>query len=119
MERIARCRGWIEAALAYSGGTHTFEDVARGIAEGRMQLWDAPDGCCVTEIVEYPRKRVLNGFLAGGEMGQVLDIIPSIETWARLQGCDATELTGRRGWTRVFAPMGYRETATTLRKDLT
>ena len=118
MERIIRCRPWIEAALSYSGGTHTFEDVAQGIAEGRMQLWDAPDGCCVTEIVEYPRKRVLNGFLAGGEMAQILDIIPSIEAWAKMQGCDGTELTGRRGWGRVFASHGYRETAVTLRKDM-
>lgn len=113
------CRDWIEAALAYSGGTHTFEDVCNGVLSGRMQLWPAENGCCVTEIVSYPQKTVLNGFLAGGDMGRILDMIPAIENWARLQGCDGVELTGRRGWVRVFAPMDYRETAVTLRKDFT
>ncbi|MFN7002184.1 MAG: hypothetical protein ACK4NW_01995 [Roseinatronobacter sp.] len=116
---IDACRDWIEAALAYSGGTHTFEDVAEGIASGRMQLWPAPDGCIVTEIVAYPRKKVCNGFLAGGDMARLLDMIPAIEAWAAAQGCASTELTGRRGWVRVFAPMGYQEAATTLRKEIT
>ena len=115
---IEACRAWIEAALAYSGGTHTFEDVAAGIESGRMQLWPADDGCIVTEIVVYPQRKVLNGFLAGGEMARVRDMVPHIEEWARMQGCAATELTGRKGWERVFGPMGYRFGAVTLRKDL-
>lgn len=115
---IDDCRAWIEAALAYSGGTHTFEDVADGIRSGRMQLWPAEDGCCVTEIVVYPRKKVLNGFLAGGDMARIVDMIPDIEAWAAAQGCSGVELTGRRGWTRVFAPMGFVEAATVLRKEI-
>ena len=59
---IERCRPWIEAALEYSGGTHTFEDISEGIQDGRMQLWPATRGCIVTEIVVYPRKKYLNVF---------------------------------------------------------
>ena len=54
VNELERCRPWIEAALEYSGGTHEFEDVAKGIIEGRMQLWPSPRGCIVTEIVVYP-----------------------------------------------------------------
>lgn len=115
---LTLCKPWIEAALAYSGGTHTFEDICDGIASGKMQLWPAEDGCCVTELVQYPRKLVLNGFLAGGDMARIKDMVPAIEEWARQQGCDGVELTGRRGWVRAFGPFSYAEAATTLRKEL-
>ena len=75
VNELERCRPWIEAALEYSGGTHNFEDVAKGILEGNMQLWPTPRGCIVTEIVVYPRKKVLNVFLGGGELDQLLDML--------------------------------------------
>ena len=36
VNELERCRPWIEAALEYSGGTHSFEDIALGIKEARM-----------------------------------------------------------------------------------
>ena len=115
---IAACRAWIEAALAYSGGTHTFEDVAAGIESGRMQLWPADDGCIVTEIQVFPRKLVLNFFLAGGDLARLLDMVADVEEWARGQGCTAAEMTGRKGWERVLAARGYRFSAVTIGKEL-
>ena len=89
VNELERCRPWIEAALEYSGGTHEFEDVAKGIVEGRMQLWPSPRGCIVTEIVIYPRKRVLNLFLAGGELDQIVDMNNDITAWAVVNDCTA------------------------------
>lgn len=114
---LLRCRPWIEDALAYSGGTHTFEDVVAGIAESRMQFWPAPRGCAVTEIVVYPRKRVLHVFLAGGEMGQILDMIDSAVEWSKTQGCASMTIAGRHGWQRVLAEHGYRPVMTVLEKE--
>ena len=74
IDELARCRPWIEAALEYSGGTHDFIDVAEGLHKGTMQLWPAPKGCIVTEIVVYPKKKLLNVFLGGGELDQILEI---------------------------------------------
>ncbi len=59
---LARCRKWIEDALAYSGGTHTYEDIVEGIHSLRYQFWAAERGCAVTEIIEYPRKKVFHVF---------------------------------------------------------
>ena len=60
--QIARCREWIEAALEYGGDTHDYEHVAYGILEGAMQLWPAEDGCLVTELLQYPKKRYFTFF---------------------------------------------------------
>lgn len=118
MNELERCRPWIEAALAHSGGTHDFDDVARGIIEGRMQLWPAPRGCAVTEIVVYPKKTVLNVFLAGGELDQILDGIESVAAWGRAQGCEGLSLAGRRGWERVLKSRGWVTTHAVMERSI-
>ena len=118
INEIERCKPWIEAALKHSGGTHVFEDVEKGIRESRMQLWPAPRGCIVTEIVVYPRKKLLNLFLAGGELDQLLDMYDDMKAWAELQGCEAAELTGRLGWKRVLEPLGWKTQHVNFRKDI-
>ena len=114
---LIRSRKWIEDALGYSGGTHTFEDVVAGIVSGRMQFWPAERGCAVTEIVVYPRKRVLHVFLAGGEMDQILDMIGDATEWSKGQGCTSMTIAGRHGWQRVLAKHGYRAVMTVLEKE--
>lgn len=118
MTELDRCAPWIEAALAYSGGTHTPQDVAEAIRAGTMQLWPAPKGCVVTEIVDFPRKRVCNVFLAAGEMAQVLDMRGDLAAWAKAQGCAALTAYGRKGWERVAARFGWTSPHVFLSKEL-
>ena len=106
-----RCKPWIEAALAYAGGTHTVDDVAHGIAEHRMQFWPAERGCLVTEVLVFPRKTVLNVFLAGGELGQLLDMRGDVIAWAKSMGCTGAYMTGRKGWERAMPGWSYLGTA--------
>ena len=105
---LERCRPWIEAALEYSGGTHLFEDVEAGLMSGVMQLWPSPKGCIVTEIVVYPRKKVLNVFLGGGELDQILDMHSDVIAWSKAQGCEALMMTGRFGWKKPLEKHGWK-----------
>lgn len=118
MTELERCKPWIVAALEYSGGTHLFEDIAAGIASGHMQLWPAPDGCLVTEIVVFPRKKVLNVFLGGGKLRQLTDMHDDVAAWARAQGCEAATINGRPGWQRVYRSRGWQPLHMTLTKEL-
>ena len=106
-EELERCRTWIEAALSYSGGTHDFADVVDGLQRGLMQLWPTPKGCIVTEIVVYPKKKVLNVFLGGGELEQILDMHNDVITWAKAQGCSALSMSGRFGWKKPLKAHGW------------
>lgn len=115
---MLKIRGWIADALEYSGGTHTVDDVVEGIVSGRMQLWPAERGCAVTEVISYPRKKVLHVFLAAGEMDQIVDMLDSAKAWGRDQGCDAFTIAGRKGWKRVLAKHGFQETFTVLETQL-
>ena len=62
-EEFLRCKKYIEAALEYSGGTHDIVDIYEGLYKGSMQLWPNKNSCLVTEIITYPKKKVLNVFL--------------------------------------------------------
>ena len=115
---LDRCREWIEAALAYSGGTHEYEDIVEGIHALRYQFWPAEKGCAVTEVIEYPRKKVFHVFLAGGEMDQIVDMESSAAIFAKHNGCQGMSLAGRKGWSKVLKEHGWSEAFTTLAKEL-
>ena len=118
IDELARCRAWIEAALEYSGGTHSFDDVAEALASGKMQLWPAPKGCIVTEIVVYPRKKVLNVFLGAGELDQLMDMHKDVIAWSKAQGCVAVTITGRHGWKKPLTKHGWKPLHTSYVKEI-
>ena len=107
-KELDRCKPWIEAALSYSGGTHGFDDVVAGLQKGTLQLWPTPRGCIVTEIVVYPRKKVLNVFLGGGELEQIMDMHKDVIAWAKAQDCEALTMHGRFGWKKPLAEYGWK-----------
>ena len=112
---ISVYRRYIEDALQYAGGSHSYEDVVAAVAENRMQLWPGPNSVIVTEIHDVPRYRAINFFLAGGERNSLAELekmVPVILDWARAQGCTKALFTGRPGWERTFVTrMGWKRPA--------
>lgn len=114
MEQLAplrfndQVRGWLQPALDLAR-THRIEDVEQAVVKGTMQLWVGERGALVTQINTYPLRKVLHVFLAGGEMDQVLDFLPSLHMWAEMQGCSELTLSGRTGWKRVLADRGWKQ----------
>lgn len=119
-EAFARCYGWIEAALVRSGGTHHVVDVFDRVARGQAQLWTDPEGVVVSEIVEHPRCKEVNGWLSAGSMDAIARIVPHIEDYARRNGCRRAVTTCRRGWERSWMTKhgGYRPEQVVLVKEL-
>ena len=111
-----RCSAWLEAALYYSNGTHTIDDVLETVQRGDAQFWHYPDAAVVTEIMDYPQKRVLRYWLAGGNLKTLLKVEPSIRHWSQLWGCVGIEIIGRKGWHRVLK--GFKQTVIILAKDM-
>lgn len=115
---LARLTERVNAALAYSGGTHLFEDVAAGLHEGTMQLWVRGDSYVVSELIDYPQRRVFNVFLAGGHTEDIIAMYEPLAVWAREWGCDVAHATGRPGWTRALEAQGWVPTWVALQKEL-
>ncbi len=105
----------LRRALSYADGEFTLEDVRKLMEEGRFQLWMGWDlgrrqavGAGVTEIFDYPRRRVCFLVLWASEAPRAtwLPCLKTVEQWAAAQGCIAMRLLGRKGWARVLN--GYR-----------
>lgn len=114
-------RPYIEAALLYAKGSHTFEDVKADVEDGTMQFWPGVHSAIVTEIIAYPRYRVLNFFLAGGNRAELEVMYPLVEEWGRNNGCTRAAMLGRKGWERTFLTQkeGWTQTLVAYEKVLT
>lgn len=116
---LNRCRQWIEDALEYAGGTHSFDDIAAGVLAKKFQLWPNHNSAVVTEIVVYPNTKNLHFFLAGGNLDELKMMRPHIEAWGKSIGCTRVTLAGRKGWERTFLKdEGYTPQWFVLSKEL-
>lgn len=115
---LERCKPWIEAALERSTFTHNFEDIVNSILTQEMQLWSGENGCAVTMITVYPRKKIFHVFLAGGDLDEILEIEKSMVEFAKQNDCDALTLSGRVGWKKVLRDLGWNESFLTLKKEI-
>jgi hypothetical protein len=115
----ARCRPFIEAALARSPGFETIEDVERLVAEGKYQFGPGGRAAAITEIGQYAQKKVLTVVHGGGDLAELIDDMePAMCAFARAHGCDLIMGTGRKGWERVCERRGYRFGWLVMVKDL-
>lgn len=97
-----RCAPYLQEAIDHGGNLHTLESVHARVLDGRAQFFPMPHGGGVTEFVDYPTGRVLNFWLAGGDMDEICTTHDRLLPWARQNGAVATMIQGRRGWRRVF-----------------
>jgi hypothetical protein len=114
----------IKAMCEGSNGKYAPADVLRALAARDFQLWLARgrggnEAAAVTEIVDYPQKRVCRLIGAvGRDMSNWIGHLAALETWAKAQGCSAMEPVARPGWERVLKGRGYRKTHVHLEKEL-
>lgn len=99
----------LERALGVAGNTHTPEDVAQAVRDGRMQAWTEGESLVVTEVLQFPQANALNVFLAVGNLDEVMTIQPRIEAFGREHGCKVLRMEGRKGWRKVLPRFGWNE----------
>ncbi len=124
-------RDRIAACCTRSGGKYAPADILQSLIAGPMQLWLAIDdetvggragaikALAISEIASYPRIKVCKLLACTGEdAGRWIELVQSIEAWARSQGCGAMEPICRPGWERHLKPRGYKRTHVILEKRL-
>jgi hypothetical protein len=99
----------LATSIDMAAGRYLPEDVLQFCEAGNLQLWliaidNKIVAAAVTEIVIYPRKKVVRVAFAGGSMAKqwahALD--EKLEAFGRHWGCTATEAAARRGWNRLL-----------------
>jgi len=119
----ARLTPYFAEALKHCYGELSESSIKALIAADKMQVWIALSGegaellgCMLTEVTEYPTLRVLRIVLLQGisfkDWGGHARV--ALEIFAREQGCERLEASGRKGLTRLLAPLGFEPVYTTL-----
>lgn len=99
---------FIARACKRTWGRYEAEDIKPLLLNRDAQLWvSLRDGvieaAAVTEITVYPHLKVCRLFLCSGKRREHwLVFEPTVEAWAKSQGCEGFEIIGRRGWARVL-----------------
>lgn len=111
---------WLKPAIQNFGDTHRKRHVWQAIESGDVQLWANETGALVTEIKVYPTGvKLVNAWLAGGDIAGVVALVPEAERFARSKGCKRVGIgLCRAGWSRALSPYGYRQTGVQLTKDI-
>lgn len=116
---------FLNEAISYSDGKFTLRKLHDLLVAKHMQLWVAVTkkniikACAVTEIVDYPAKRVLFiVFAAGIEMHEWIKNIEVLQNFAAYHDCEAVEIYGRPGWEKVLKDYGYIKTHSVYRLQL-
>ena len=79
---------YLSAALEFAHNSHDLNDVFRLIIDGDAQFWRAPDAGLVTEIIDYPKRRTLRFWLAGGNLETLKGLERDAIEWAKTNwGC--------------------------------
>lgn len=118
-KKFKECEKYIKDALEYSDGTHDLQDVADQIHNGDLQLWPANQTALVTQLIEYPKRKSIHVFLAGGNIDEIVNMEDSVFSWAKEQGCDMLTFTGRLGWGRSkLKDRGYKVEHVMMVKEL-
>lgn len=109
-------REWIASALEGSGWS--LEDIAAGLERGDFHLFQHPEGCMVSEFIVSPRHKVMHVFAMGGTLKAAAELLPVVEAFGRMHGCDTGGATGRRGWSRFLSQFGYLPADPAVSKEL-
>lgn len=88
---------------------YNLSDIKEKIKAGEMFIWPNTDSVIVTEFAEYPRYRVLSINLVAGNYKEVIEMLPSLEEFAKQCDCKKIIGGGRKGWIRKLKPHGFEE----------
>lgn len=114
---------WVVKACQSSNGRYKSDDIKKFLLGRDCQLWIAVRrsqvlAACVTEVINYPRKRALSVLMLTGKERESWQHLykENIEKWAKEIGCDLIESQARVGWERVFPD--YKKTHVFLEKEI-
>lgn len=100
----------MDRVLEQHGGFYTYEDILGLIETGRMQSFAEGDTWVVTQVHEFPRKKVLEIAFVIGNIEDLHKIEPKLEAFKKEIGADMLTATGRVGWSRRHFP-GWEATS--------
>lgn len=88
--------------LEDAGGLYTFDDIMEAIEKGTMQSFSDGHSWVITQVHEFPRKKVVEIAYGIGEAENMLGPLQDeIVEFAKSIGAELLIATGRIGWNKL------------------
>lgn len=108
----------VEEALRLMGDTHAFQDILALIEDGFMQSFAVGETWAITQILDFPKKRICEIFLLAGDLGHIDEVLEQVTDYARMKGCYLLRGYGRPGWAHYARPRGWTDDTHIYMKEL-
>jgi hypothetical protein len=109
-DETARMISLLARALRAGGDTHTVEDILIEINAGKKQSFVHGSTWAITQVLDFPRKRVLELFMVVGKGCELALLEDRIVQFAKDIGADFIRTQGRTGWRKRAKEMGWEHT---------
>jgi len=126
---------YLRQVLPHGQGESTLTDYLTKILTGYAQCWavleggttDDPSevhivGCGLTEFLNYSQHKTLHIIaFSGSNFEEQSNVFPTVEQFAKDNGCARIEMWGRKGWINKlpkYVP-GWEEAYTVMSKNIT
>lgn len=106
-----------EKLLKRQGGLYTFGDVMECIDRGTMQSFAEGDTWVITQVHQFPRKKVVEIAYVIGDTDHLKKIEQQIIQWAEEIGASMLIATGRPGWDRKHFP-GWTRVSSNFTREI-
>ena len=124
--KLSKCYDYFEKSIQRSlcSDIYNANDLVKRVVKGTSDLWIAYDkdeeikGCFVIGFAYYPQATGILTEAMSADDFDFKNAVPKIEEYYKELGYKFSEMTGRRGWEKVMAPLGYEFKTITLRKRL-
>lgn len=114
-------REYVRQVIPFTGGRKVEIKFLQELMLGEAHLWVAYDeekiwGFCTTRFTDYDSTRLLSGDLLAGEnfVEWMRPLNDALVFFAKGNGCDGIELTGRLGWERMLKGLGWKKSFSTV-----
>lgn len=104
--------------LKVMGGVYELEDIIDNVKSGKMQGHTEGNSWAVTQVIDFPRARVLQVVAVVGDMDAVDVLDGKVQEYARLVGATRIRTFGRNGWKHKAAERGWKQTQAIFVKEI-
>lgn len=97
----------LERVLDRMGGVYTTQDILTAVRANKMQMFSEGDSIAVTQIVQYPRAKVLDILIVIGNLEQARKLHDRVLAFATEIGASIVQAYGRFGWIEDAKKRGW------------
>jgi hypothetical protein len=108
----------LESGVQKGGKTHSIRDIVEALKAGQMQAFLNDGAIAITQVVDFPQKRVLEVLWCAGVLDEVMNLKPKLVEFAKEQNCKMGRAYVRPGLVVPMEQAGWRKAQTVMFFDL-